>query len=293
MAPTVTKMRHSFYFRRLLCIALASTLALASSARADNDPFAIYVMRTDGTQVRKLPTVDGFDDHSSARFSHDGQRVAFDASQGPRGGRTFFVVNFDGTGLRELGHDARPEWSPDDKQLAYDVYSPQGLQIHVRNLDGEGDDIIAKGVSPRFSPDGSKLAVTNHHWVRVVDLVTEEVIELFDKEFERVWAGFSWTPDGKRLALVVQRKPNGPRDLLLVDARGEQHGLRVRLTNDMGGFVAFSPDGKQLVFDNHFQIYLVDVEGNSAPKVIPHQTGRNKSPDWSADGKWIVFSSDR
>jgi len=47
------------------------------------------------------------------------------------------------------------------------------------------------------------------------------------------------------------------------------------------------------VFSNKYKLYTVEVEGKTAPKLIPGQVGRNKSPDWSRDGKWIVFSSDR
>src|ERR1700704_3485246 len=133
----------------------------SGGARGDNPPSAIFVMKVDGSEVRKIAESPAHDDHSCPRWSHDGKQVAFDASSGPRGKREFFIVNTDGTGLRLFGKEARPDWSPDDKQLAFDVYAPKGLEIHVQNLNAEGDTNFARGVCPRWSPSGDRLATTD------------------------------------------------------------------------------------------------------------------------------------
>jgi len=82
----------------------------------------------------------------------------------------------------------------------------------------------------------------DHKMLRVFDLVTGEITPLFDDPFDYIYGGYSWSPDGKRLALVVRHQPLGLRDLLLVSANGAKQGQTLRLTNDMGGFVSFSPD---------------------------------------------------
>jgi Tol biopolymer transport system component len=61
----------------------------------------------------------------------------------------------------------------------------------------------------------------------------------------------------------------------------------------MGGYVSFSPDGKQLVYSDSRLIRTIEVEGTSRPRMMPDQRGKNKHPNWSPDGQWIVFSSDR
>ncbi len=274
---------------RFVCA--VATLLLAAVARADNPPMAIFVMKTDGTQVRKVADVPGYDEHTVPRWSHDGRMIAFDASQGPQGKRSFFVVNADGTGLKELGHDARPDWSPDDKQIAYDVYAGN-LEVHVQNLDGTGRTRFASGVCPRFSPDGSKLAVTDHKMLRVVDLVTGEEIELFDKPFEYLFAGYNWSPDGRWLALSANPGQNAKWKMMLVSSEGEQQGLKLLRESWQGGSISFSPDGKQLVFDDKWKIYTLTLDGGT-PRLVSGQKGKNKDPHWSPDGKWIVFSSDR
>ncbi len=81
--------------------------------------------------------------------------------------------------------------------------------------------------------------------------------------------------------------------MLIVDSRGARFGRRVRLANDFGGAVAFSPDGKQLVFSSGDKIHVVSVDGKEGAQLIPGQTGKNHSPAWSPDGKYIVFINNR
>jgi len=95
-----------------ICGALFLAHLLAPAARAAEEPFFLFVMKADGTEVRKLPMVEGFHDHSSARFSHDGKQIAFDAASPPNGARTVFVVNTDGTELRSLGMTPGPIGRP-------------------------------------------------------------------------------------------------------------------------------------------------------------------------------------
>ena len=109
-----SRMRFAMHF------ALASGFAFLSSERlpAADIPTAIFVMKTDGSQVRKVAQVVGYKKHGSPQWSHDGKRLAFDAYEGPDDAKKFFAVQLDGSGLRELGENAMPNWSPDDKQLA-------------------------------------------------------------------------------------------------------------------------------------------------------------------------------
>ncbi len=102
-----------------------------------------------------------------------------------------------------------------------------------------------------------------------------------------------WSPDGKRLAVAVRPQPDVPRQLLIVSAKGANAGVTARLSNGMGGFVSLSPDGKRLVFSNEYKIQIVDVDGVGPARLIAGQQSKNRYPDWSPDGQWIVFASDR
>ncbi len=61
----------------------------------------------------------------------------------------------------------------------------------------------------------------------------------------------------------------------------------------MSGGMTFSPDGKRLAYSGGYLLMTLDVEGNGKPRIIPDQKGYDFEPDWSPDGKQIVFTSNR
>ncbi len=280
--------------RRALAIALYLCTHFGAVSYAQEKPWAIYVTRPDGSEVRKLVQVEGCRDHASPRWSHDGSRVAFNASTGGWSENALYVVNADGSGLRKVGQHVRADWSPDDKQIVYDFYPPgSSSEVFVQDLDGQGRTKITAGTGARWSPDGSSLAVSDRSNVFVLDLLTGGAHTLFEQPVLQVFDGFCWSRDGSRLAVVVRPKEGDRRHCLFVNAAGESQGIHKRLEGEMGGYVSFSPDGKQLVYTDGFMLRIAKVEGAKGYQLVPKQKGKCKHPDWSPDGKWIVFASNR
>jgi len=284
--------KHSRLFAGVLVwVAFAMQVA---AARAQNYPCNIFVMRPDGTGVRQVVQVDGYQGLHNPRWSHDGKRIVFEGRGEQFSQFATFLVNADGSGLEKLGGHMRPDLSPDDKQVVYDDYSSGTgtSEIFVQNLDGSGRTKIAAGHSGRWSPDGSQIAYTDGTNAFIEDLLSGESRALFDKDNEQVFGGFNWSPDGALLAVTSRPTAGAARELRLFNTKKPDEPSRLRLTGGMGGPTSFSPDGKRIVFADGSLLRIAEVAGTKPPTMIPGQTGKNREPHWSPDGQWIVYSGE-
>jgi TolB protein len=225
-----------------------------------NDVNDVFVMRPDGSGVRKLTRSKGVS--GDAAWSPNGRLIAFDSSDGSRNGRSAIYV------MNENGHAVRR------------VTKPAG---HLSDYE------------PRFSPDGTHLvfarargtadnAPTALFTVRVnggsLDQLTPFTLHV---------GASDWSPNGKQI--VFEAYPNGAYgDIYVVDATG---GTPLNLTHDSTGQAdpVWSPDGQKILFlDNGFVngvgrtgLATMNPEGGqrgflSSKNIEAHQ------PDWESVG---------
>ena len=158
-----------------------------------------------------------------------------------------------------------------------------------------------------FSRDGTKLAYSwfrsdhDRYELRVVDLKAPGVPPfrlLLDKENIDWLSPDDWSPDGKWIAIQLHRQDRTGQIGLVSTADGT---LRILKSIDWRGSsrMQFSPDGKLLAFDlpaddsteNH-DIFALAVDGSREIPVVKHPS-HDSLLGWSADGKRLVFASDR
>jgi regulation of enolase protein 1 (concanavalin A-like superfamily) len=267
-------------------IAAATPDETASTAEGGPDVTGIYLMKTDGSEARKLVSVDGFEFHGSPRWSHDGKRVVFDAVTGEGGKRRFFVVNADGSDLQELGAEAMPDWSPNDEQL---IFQDRG-SIWIQ--DGTGRRRLTSGGCARWSPDGTRIVFTDRQTIKTYKLADGTEEALVDFSFDEFPHGFDWSRDGQRIAFTGRRAGAQVRELFIVDMTKSPPQATVRFAHDgsLAKHIHWSPDGKQLAITIGGLVHLLDVEGTSEPRLLPGDNQKCREPTWSPDGKWFVFS---
>jgi Tol biopolymer transport system component/DNA-binding winged helix-turn-helix (wHTH) protein len=105
--------------------------------------------------------------------------------------------------------------------------------------------------------------------------------------------GAQLSPDGKKLAFMSNR--SGTMEIWISDRDGSHP---FQLTDMRGaGTPRWSPNGRSIAFDVGWRdrgaIFVVDVAGTGVPRPLAQNNSDNLVPNWSRDGKWLYFASDR
>jgi Tol biopolymer transport system component len=207
----------------------------------DQTTAAVFTVRPDGSgefQVTHPP--EGFVDRNPD-VSPNGRRIVFQRS-GPTMD-DIFVVNSDGTGLRQLTSRAHPE----------------GNCL---------PDIGECNLSPAWSPGGRRIV-----FARAFGPVVDDLVETM--------ALFVMRADGSHVRQLTQRHPPA------AGATGENNEPQ------------FSPNGRRLLFQRSnvraarpvdgVAIWTLNLRTGRQHRVTPYRLQAGDTPDWSPDGKLILF----
>lgn len=157
-----------------------------------------------------------------------------------------------------------------------------------------------------WSPDEKHIAfpakVGAKDALYIMNVLTKEIVRRMTFDLDGLSSPY-WSPDGRRLVFVGLK--GGQSDLYTVDADGRH--LRA-LTNDRytDRDPVWSPDGRMIAFSTDRgagtdfsaltfapqQLALYDLQTGEIA-VFPNQSGKNISPQWSNDGRYLAFISDR
>jgi Tol biopolymer transport system component len=108
---------------------------------------------------------------------------------------------------------------------------------------------------------------------------------------------FDWSPDGKSIAVQLQRKDSTKQIGLVSTTDGS---FRLLKSIDWRGArrMSFSPDGQWLGYDlfetgggPERRVLVLSVDGSS--EITLEHRGYDQMVGWSPDGRWLLFSSDR
>jgi Tol biopolymer transport system component len=135
-----------------------------SSAAPASGPSGLYVMKPDGTGLKKLSKEMPY--AQAPLWSPEGKEIAFSGA-----GVNKYIVNADGKELRELmpnvrDHVASYSWSPDGEKIAFAAVHYRGeLDVYEIDADGTGQTNLTSTKTiiedePSWSPDGKHIAFT-------------------------------------------------------------------------------------------------------------------------------------
>jgi Tol biopolymer transport system component/DNA-binding winged helix-turn-helix (wHTH) protein len=210
-----------------------------------------------------------------------------------------------------LGIETQPSFSPDGNQVAF-VWKDENSEhqhVYVKYLGAESPLRItgdaAEDYSPVWSPDGRSIAFlrvsANDRGIYIAPSLGGAARKVYNPagtiEWER--GTLSWSADGKRLIFPDGKSAKSPSSIyaLRLDTLQAQRITTPPELSDGDYNPAFSPDGSTIAFVRGSEgavrdIFIANADGSSA-----HQVTFDKrfvsGLTWSADGKSLVFSSDR
>lgn len=247
----------------------AEALRELAFVRGEASTTDIYVVREDGSGLRRMTTSRGAD--YSPIWSPDGKRILFVSSRD--GDDELFVMDASGKNVRQLTRnrqrDLTPQWSPDGRLIAF---------ASDRGRAGEPETWIMRA-------DG-----TNSR--RLVKTVNHPSWQ--DLQYSPVWS-----PDGKRLIFSMAASDSNP-ELYVVGLDGK--GLK-RLTRTAGSLDVFgddtmpdwAADGTTVLFVSNREqkssdIWTMNANGFGQRPLARRPTTDDWNPRLSPDGRTLAFS---
>jgi Tol biopolymer transport system component len=226
----------------------------------------IHVMRSDGKGFRPLTPsgkcATSAQDRWAPDWSADGTRLLFlDFNDEPLGVMSAGGADAGRFGLAGTMFDVEgmtPSFAPDGQRAVLQITSGLSWYLWIAALDGRPARRIHAGEDPRWSPDGRMIAYTaqrglfSTHGLRILDVATER--QIIARNFTRSVRSVDWSPDGRRLLMVMEDRHSGRSSLATViagDATSRPVGIplprRFRSRWDVGDAV-WSPDGRRIAF---------------------------------------------
>lgn len=172
-----------------------------------------------------------------------------------------YIINPDGTNNTFVALGLHPELSPDRRFIVY---------THLANIPEIIWDLEQWRREGRF--EGSQIFITRIDGARTFQLTHSHDL---DGHYDP-----TWSRDGKMIAF---RYFGG--NIYVVNSDGTNRRL---VTDEGGEHLSWSPDSRQLAFQDHGDVRTINIDGTNLQVVVENAS----HPDWGPDGR-IVYASNK
>ena len=280
----------------------------------------LWLVPTSGGEPRQFTYGDQTDRH--ARWSPDGQEIAFISNRKKEEQEQIYIIPFSGGEARPLtelkGSISGFEWSPDGRNLVV-----QFRQKDAEALEMEEDEqkkklgVVARHITTlQYKMDGAGYLPKEKWHIWVVNSDNGEARQITEGDHHDT--GPRWSPDGSQILFLSNRSADPAKeydavDLFLIPADG---GEETKIATPFGRkfMASFSADGAQIAYIGRDQtgrfyqnssLYIIPAGGGSARNLTKAYdlhveaftindvgSGAPQTPPvWSLDGQFIYVQA--
>jgi dipeptidyl aminopeptidase/acylaminoacyl peptidase len=271
----------------------------------DKRESSLWIMNADGSRNRVLVP-----EGANARWSPNGDRIAFVAQGKPKGSQ-IFVRWMDAEGaVSQISHlDESPSsiaWSPDGKQIGFAMQVDQNTTWTIKMPKGpdgakwtEAPKIVER---MKYRQDRQGYTDTGYRHLFVLPSGGGTPRQITTGNFDH--NAFEWTPDGKTLVFSSLHADDAEHqfresEIYAVDvASGAEKQLTRRKGPDANPVV--SPDGTKIAYTGYdwtrdswidSKLYVMGIDGSN-PRLAAAAWDRSPSElTWAADSSGIYFNA--
>ncbi len=170
--------------------------------------------------------------------------------------------------------------------------------VEIYNLNDRSISIVLQTdrliEAPSFTPEGDSLIVNGDGQIYRVPVEPPSILDKIDTGFARSCNNdHGPSPDGKWLAITDKTEHGKACIYVLPLLGGEPKPVATVFKSYWHGW---SPDSARITYcgirDDVFDIYTVALSGADEHR-LTDGVGHNDGPDYSHDGRWVYFNSDR
>ena len=291
------------------------SLLVRDGQPAAGTPYGIFQIELETftrTQLTRAPTGIG---DSTFDVAPDGRSLAFVRYERPGIGDVYVAPITGGEARRRTNWNTEISgvaWTPDGRDIVYAVLEEPGLDETLFRIRANGSRLErgvkalhVSAVSPSMSrppPGGSaRLAFTAGRinvGLRLIDLRAPLAADTFQSvsrfaDSTRLDVPGPFSKNSERIAFVSDRSGWARVWVANRDGSGIQPVTTLRATELVIG--SWSRDGRRIVIDaavdGNSDVYIVSLDGRTTR--LTTEPSFDLLTEWSADERWIFFSSDR